>query len=286
MKPSATVIADSIGTKTAPRLTTVQVTLHRYVLAELNTHRMFSRNFRSSRAVPVKKLLEEVRTNPAMPLHWGANQKGMQASKECDTFVEVGQFKAQCSREAAWQLAMHRAAEMAEAFSEAGYHKQIVNRLLEPFLWVHGVITSTNWSNFFALRCHPDAQPEMRALADAIFLAMVNSEPTRLQQGEWHLPYVLPGEDAESNGWHPNTPIALSVARCARVSYKTADGRTPDVAEDLALYDRLVGSVPLHASPAEHQATPATNAQHAEKLGGNLGNLWVQFRKTLKGECQ
>lgn len=284
MKPSATVIADSVG-QHAPRLTTVQVTLHRFLLAELNTHRKFSRNFRSSRAVPVKKLLEEVRTNPAMPLHWGANQKGMQASTTCDNLVgcysdDFGTWE-DLSPQDAWLAASRKAADMAEAFSEAGYHKQIVNRLLEPFLWVHGVITSTQWSNFFALRCHPDAQPEMRALAEAIRDAIQGSTPTLLKPGYWHLPYI--GDDFSLN---QHDVRAVSVARCARVSYLTQDGRTPTLAEDLELYDRLLSAVPLHASPAEHQATPFGENVASNPLGANFGPRWVQYRKTLPGECQ
>lgn len=262
-----------------------------------------SRNASSSRAIPVERLIRDVIDDPVYPSFWGKNQPGMQADKECDDGVWLtpheGEGKEFFSREAAWSVARDYAIEAAQAFADAGYHKQIVNRLLEPFCHINVVVTATEWANFFALRCHPDAQPEMRMLAEAMRAAMGASQPRLLRPGEWHLPYFDPEKDDVGN-WlgsrmkpielAQETCIKISVARCARVSYLTQDGRRPSIEEDLALYERLVASVPLHASPAEHQATPDVNI--GNEVGGDIwarpklhGNFrgWVQYRRTLPG---
>jgi thymidylate synthase ThyX len=146
------------------------------------------------------------------------------------------------------------------------------------------VITSTQWSNFLALRDHPDAQPEIRDLAQKIKAAMAVSTPQLLRPGEWHLPFVT---RSDLGNYPLNDCIKASVARCARTSYFTHEGKDPNMTDDLALYERLVGSKPLHASPAEHQTTPDFRVTHWDnpELGGNLGPGWIQYRKTLPGEC-
>ena len=265
MSISATVVADSVS-EAGIRLTTLQVTMHRFVLAEFNTHRVFSRNFRSSRAVPVKKLLEEVRESPAIPVEWLSNQKGMQGGEEL-----VGDNRKYV--ETVWRAAARSAASYAELMAKAGLHKSWANRVIEPFLYVHGVVTATEWDNFFELRDHPDAQPEIRALARAMRTAIDNSMPRFLLTGKaWHTPYINDGITLKDRGGLWKDCIKCSVARCARVSYKTHDDRFPNLQEDLDLYDRLMCSAPEHASPAEHQATPGT--------GWMTGNFrgWLQFR--------
>ena len=303
---TAKVVANSIGAN-AKRLTTFQLCYPRFIHAEVMTHRVFSRNASSSRAVPMAKTIESVLENPAMPSYWGANQAGMQASKECDEFVEcpglMQDFPSLCSRENAWLNARDCAVEIATAFAEAGYHKQIVNRLLEPFAHIHVVLTATEYDNFFSLRRHSDAQPEFKILADAMWEAREGSTPQKLQPREWHLPYVTDRDRMMIHGQHgiydssefinpwDYKLIQISVARCARVSYLTHDGQEPNIEKDIALFDRLVGGVPLHASPAEHQATPDVwegdgfdrypkQAEHR----GNFSLGWVQFRKLLPDE--
>lgn len=273
---SAKIIEDSIsGSKI--RLTTMQICFHRFVLPEFNTHRMISKSFRSSRAVPVKTLLTEVRYSPALPVTWQVNQKGMQGGAEMDS-----ETAAKC--EAEWRKSANDAASSAEIQMGLGLHKSWANRVLEPYLYVHGVVTSVNYANLFALRCHPDAQPEFRVLAEAMRDALNESKPNRLKMGEWHLPYVTQEEREQMS---ITQATKLSVSRCARVSYRTHDGRLPNLEEDFALYDRLLGSVPLHASPAEHQATPDKRIGGGkwlkQKHHGNLAG-WIQFRKTLWGE--
>ena len=203
-----------------------------------------------------------------------------------------------------WDLARENAIAAAKQLIKHGAHKQIANRIIEPWCHINTVLSSTEWSNFFALRCHPAAQPEMRALADAIFKAMADSNPKLLMPGQWHLPYVSKDdeirireyrkgeEDADvySTTTDESRLIQLSVARCARVSYLTQEGKKPTIGEDLKLYNRLVGQIPLHASPAEHAATPDHPTVYKGEwmkphLHGNY-NGWIQHRKTIPGECQ
>jgi hypothetical protein len=286
MTITAKTIADSISPE-GIRLSTLQLRYPKFIHGEFMTHRVFSRNASSSRAIPVDRLIKDVMEDPAMPIHWGKNQKGMQAEQECDTPVQYGIIPrsnhigtwneaAYITNEEAWLKARDNAVGMARAFTQAGYHKQIVNRLLEPFCHINVVVTATEFSNFFALRDHPDAQPEIRELAQRMKEAMAASTPKLLQPGEWHLPYV------DDDSLTADVAIRLSVARCARVSYLTQDGRKPEIAEDLALYDRLIAGVPLHASPAEHQGTPDWSKPYYH---GNFKS-WIQYRKTLSGECQ
>lgn len=275
MTIEAKIIADSIS-ESGKRITTMQVKFHRFILPEFNTHRVFSRNFSSSRAIPTKKLLEQVRNDPALPVHWGKNQPGMQAKEELDG-DEVFRAKAR------WRLAAYIAADQAEILSEIGVHKQIVNRVIEPYIWAHGVVTSTEFDNWDQLRAHEDAQPEIHALALAMLEARNASTPRLLKRNEWHLPYV---SDAEISNIKTSFDLEqlkkISAARCCRVSYLKHDGSSPNQAEDLALFDRLAGSVPLHASPLEHQATPdliSTDGVCSNpELHGNFKG-WIQYRK-------
>lgn len=276
------IVADSISTK-GVRLTTMQLRYPRVIHAEFMTHRAFSRNASSSRAIPVERLIQDVLDDPYVPLHWGKNQPGMQAREECENEVVIGWGSDDYvygSREEAWLVARDRSVEMAKAFHTAGYHKQVVNRLLEPFAHINVVITATEWANFFGLRDHPDAEPHIAILAREMRAAMEASRPEVLRPGEWHLPYVTSEErNIDPMVSEASLPIRLSVARCARVSYLTQDGKQPTIEADLALYDRLVGSAPLHASPTEHQGTPMNDVAWSGNLRG-----WVQYRKTLVGE--
>lgn len=308
MTITAKVIADSVG-PCNPRLTTLQLRYPKFIHGEFMTHRVFSRNASSSRAIPVERLIKDVIEDPVYPSFWGKNQPGMQAKEEHNGLIdlEVEEFYESkpeepdsgfrpATRMQAWDWARGQAIDAAKAFSKAGYHKQIINRLLEPFCHINVVVTATEWSNFFALRCHPDAQPEMRLLAEKIRFEMAASKPINLEPGQWHLPYVdfHVGNVSEQDELKILTKV--SVARCARVSYLTQDGKQPNMEEDLKLYDRLIDSIPLHASPAEHQATP-DEENYSQGAGGGdnewrrphlHGNLcgWIQYRKTLLGENQ
>jgi Thymidylate synthase complementing protein len=330
MTQTAKVIADSISPQDI-RLTTMQLRYPKFIHGGAKTHRVmrigdkayefleevgfmdypkFSRNASSSRAIPVERLIQDVLDDPAMPVYWGSNKPGMQAGEECNEWVQDPRIKDEyygsITREQAWLTLRDQAVDMARAMSKAGYHKQIVNRLIEPWCHINVVVTATEWANFYALRRHKDAQPEMRALADAMWEAQQASTPKLLQPGEWHLPYVdtTYGGDLRYLPLNPtgdttpayltNCLIKLCVARCARVSYLTHEGKPPNVEEDLKLYDRLVVSAPLHASPAEHQATPDEISgpighsigfvrwKHPHQHGNFVG--WRQYRKMLPNE--
>lgn len=261
-QPSAAVIADSIN-PAGHRLTTLEVQLHRFVLAELNTHRALSRNAASSRAIPVQKMLATVRNDPAVPLEWPAEQRGMQGG------TELPDTEANRAR-STWLHARNAAVFFAEQLTQLGVHKSVVNRILEPFLFTTVIVSATDWTGFFAQRCSPLAQPELRVAAERMRLAIEASTPTPIPVTGWHLPYIL-DEDRAAVG--QNLLWRISAARCARVSYRTHDGRR-DHQADLDLYQRLVTADPPHASPLEHVATPAVAAR-----GNFVG--WAQLRHLM-----
>lgn len=277
----ATIVSDSIGHDTGVRLTTFRVRYPKFIHGELMTHRRFSRNASSSRAIPTAKLIEECRADwlRAGPEEWGKNQKGMQAGEQLDP-VEMLKAKD------VWRSAALSAADHAEQMAKLGVHKQIANRLIEPFTHINVVVSSTEWMNWFGLRLHRDAQPEARVLAEAMwphYVAYRNDKskaPIPREHGDWHLPFV---EDHHRNGLPIDVQIKISVARCARTSYLSFETQKEStVAEDVALYDRLLGSSPIHASPAEHQARPATSDDDIYFTGNFHG--WVQYRKLIPGE--
>lgn len=272
-QPSARVIADSV-TPNGDRLTTFEIKLHRYVLAEFNTHRVNSRNFQSSRACPVEKMIANVIEDNVYPLHWGRKQKGMVADLEID---EADQLEAI----AIWDEAREAAIGYVKRLLEIDVHKQVANRLLEPFMAITGIVTATDYSNFFDQRCHSDAQPEIRALAIAMREAYEQSEPMLIRPNEgipWHIPF-LKQEDWEL--WHENELtyqdlIKISVGRCARVSYLNHDGDR-SIKDDIKLHDRLLTSKPPHFSPFEHIAKAMPNSDRYANFQG-----WQSYRNQLE----
>lgn len=256
---TAKIIADSVSSVSGDRITTFELEYHRYIHAETLTHRMFSRNAASSRAIPVKNMLELVRNSPAMPIHWGKNQAGMQAKEECSTLVKLGRGgnSLHGSNIWCWNYAASYAVEAAQWLSEAGYHKQIVNRLVEPFQMIKVVVTATSFDNFFWLQ---DAQPEIAELARCMLVAYKRSIPQELKPGQWHVPYVDVSFDESGIVYSvDDVPITedyaikVSASCCAQVSYRKSDNSL-EKAE--TVWERLVASQPVHASPTEHQATP------------------------------
>lgn len=306
MTISARILADSLAPSGA-RLTTFEVTIPRIVLAEFNTHRMFSRNSASSRAIPVPKMLERVNTNPFIPLYWGKNQKGMSADQELTE-------EEQADAERTWLKARDHAVGYAEMLLKIGVHKQIANRLLEPFLWHTVIFTATELTNFYALRDSKHAQPEIRKPTQLIIDAYEKSTPLELLDGEWHLPLVVGHElepaavrRGESVRWALEGKLVhstsekidweywarISAARCARVSYLTHEGKR-DLTEDLKKCDELISNG--HMSPLEHPAMALTRSQW-QAMGNALaiewverhvpvGNFWgfQQLRKTIRNE--
>ena len=267
---SARVLLDSRSPSGA-RLTTLEVRYPRFIHSEMMTHRVFSRNAASSRAIPIKKMIAAVREEPALPVYWGRNQTGMSAREALAPDVEK-------RARAEWQAALDDALSHAErlAARDIDLHKQLVNRLLEPFAWITVIITATEWANFYTQRCHPDAQPEIKHIAEMMLAEYRASTPSLVAPGRWHLPLIQDDERTL-----PDEQLCkLSVARCARVSYLTHDGKR-DHDRDLELYERLLGGgANGHWSPFEHVATPAADAeQHSANFVG-----WEQYRKRFPQE--
>lgn len=280
---SATIVLDSYSNQYDTRLTTIHLRYPRFIHSELMTHRVLSRNARSSRAVPVKKMIEEIRNDPVIPLYWHKNIPGMQGHEDCDEKIQIwkptehyGFIPRLMTREEAWLFARDRTLEVAEAFDKAGYHKQVVNRLLEPFMHIDTLVSSTNWGNFFFLRDHKDAEPHFKDLAVAVKEAMGKSEPRIFHDYRtWHLPYIT---QEEKEIYDLETLKKISSARCARISYVPFDGNG-SVEKELERYSKLA-SIPLHASPMEHVAHPT----HDKRYWGNF-EYWGQFRKYHPNEC-
>lgn len=262
---TADIIADSIS-EVGKRITTLSLYYPRFIHAEFMTHRMFSRNASSSRAIPTEKLIQDIIDNPVEPVYWGKNMKGMQAQEELqgDDLLNAQWW---------WSEAREEALSKARWLMDCGAHKQIVNRILEPFSHIRVCVTATEWDNFFKLRLHPAAQPEMQALAKAIKDAMDASTPKLLTPGQWHLPYV---SMVEQYDYGVTICKELSVARCARVSYRLHDGSPTHMQADEELYKRLLAE--QHMSPFEHQATPF---HHAVTRSNNFYG-WEQLRKLVE----
>lgn len=283
MTISAKIIADSVSSITGRRITTFELEYPRFIHAEFMTHRLFSRNAASSRAIPIKKAIELILEDTAMPIHWGKNQPGMSAKEECDASFKLivdGVVVADLSRENLWNQSRDSAIRFADIFNDLGYHKQIVNRILEPYTHIKVVCTATDYSNFYWLRRHPDAQPEIQELANRMWEAAENSDPVKLNSGEWHTPYYGSGfwiatsghgDDArDSHGHTLEDALMISSSQCAQVSYRLVDDSLEKARK---IYDRLVNSKPVHASPFEHQATPIV---YETNEFGNLDFEWVE----------
>lgn len=236
------IIADTYGQR-AVRITTFEVCAPRFLLAEVNTHRVISKSAASSRAIPVAKRIKMIQENPFIPAAFGKNKPGMQSDEVLDDGA------AALARQA-WLRAANNAVFEAQELERQQVHKQFANRILEPFAHYDGVMTATEWDNFFKLRTHKDAQPEFKELADAMLEAYNASTPQRSYFG-WHLPYVT---DEEKNGklLSLDDLKSISSARCARVSYKTFDGKLSTAEADIKLCNDLLSAG--HMSPFDHPA--------------------------------
>ena len=265
MTTEVKIIADSIS-PTGVRITTMQLKYPRFIHSELMTHRVLSRNASSSRAIPVSRMLKYIWNDPAIPIYWGSNKPGMQAGTELPTFrrlLAIG----------LWKLAGKAICIPVWCMAKLGLHKQVSNRLLEPWLHIHVVVTSTEWDNFFNLRCHKDAQPEIRQLAFKMRSMLTLSRPRYIDYGEWHLPYV---NCLDRRNYSIEDTIKMSAARCCRVSYVNHEGKHTSLKEDIDRYNSLVEADPPHMSPVEHQATPAISGEFFFfNLKGWKSQRWV-----------
>jgi len=303
-KQTVRIIADSYNQVYNSRIVTWEIDYWRAIHAELMTHRLFSKNAASSRAIPIDKSIEFIRDNDFGPQYWGANKSGMQAAEEVQN-PELAKVY--------WNVAKGSAIAAAIDLKNAGLHKQIVNRVLEPFSNIKVVMTSTNHENFWWLRNHKDAQPELQALAKEMQKLYDKSNPESLTGGEWHLPYIrkekIDGQqlyyvdtENDSEAVDLSTAKKISVSCCAQVSYRKNDNSS-DKAEDI--YKKLIESEPCHASPTEHQATPIVTRRldklaellvkynsgvthidkHLVPWSGNFHG-WIQNRQLIPGNAK
>lgn len=290
---SVSIIADSVSIH-GDRITTFELEYPRFIHSEFMTHRQFSRNSASSRAIPVSKMIEHIASNPAHPEHWGKNMSGMQAREEL-------QEPSLTKVKTLWNKAKETACNIALEMMAEGAHKQIVNRILEPFQIIKVVMTTTEIQNFFYLRAHPDAQPEIRMLAEAMIEKYKESKPKELFPGEWHVPYYLDGSWNKSNEHSLSEALAISASCCAQVSYRKLD---TSLEKAMSIYKRLVETKPVHASPFEHQATPmgvnimnesigsldpdywqegVTHMDNKRRLWSGNFRGWIQYRQLIPG---
>lgn len=312
---TAEVICDSISSVNGKRITTFVLEYPRLIHSEFMTHRMISRNAASSRAIPFEKMLENLN---GIPVRFGAANKGMQ-----DKGVEYNEpiYVPGCSNisweyvfpnspEEAWEVAKYSATSFAESFYKAGYHKQVVNRLVEPFQTIKVITTATNWENFFWLRDDEAADPTIQELARCMKEAVSQSHPEELSPGQWHLPFItntvtlyeqeffIFNEEGKAT-WLPlEQAQKVSAARCAAISFRNEDY---GLEKCLQVYDRLVGGERKHSSALEHQATPMGEPTQSDKYlweegmthmdkDGNMwsGNFsgWIQHRQLIPNESK
>ena len=302
MSYEAQVLADSISPANH-RVTSLQVTMPRFILAEFNTHRVHSRNSASSRAIPVERRIEQIRSAPFVPEAFGKNKSGMQASEGLDADKDA------IAREL-WRDAAADAVKHAAALARIEVHKQHANRVIETYAWHTVVVTSTEWDNWDALRVSKLAQPEMFKVAGMMKEVRAASSPRRVDYVDWHLPYVESddvGAYLQANAANGRTRselmldmAKLSAGRCAAVSYERQSS-TSDMTKAIARADGLVSNG--HMSPLENALRPM-NIHELEIFGKAeyvwnkvafvptgrlryfLGNVegWVQLRKMIPGE--
>lgn len=303
----AKVLADS--SSNGKRITSFELEYPRYIHSEVMTHRLFSRNAASSRAIPVKKKLSMIWNDPVIPIKWGKNKPGMQSSD-----VITG-WKASVMK-FAWKIASKLSCVSAWSLMKLGLHKQWAGRILEPFEKYKVVLTATEFENWFWLRDHEDAQPEIRELARVMKVAQEKSSPNELHAGEWHLPYIETTIDITPKERHVKyfvqgeevdleTARKVSASCCAQVSYRVLNST---VEKAVAIYDKLITSVPVHASPTEHQATPMEYPEVHNLIANTMkktfgqegtthigrngkvwsGNLqgWIQFRQLIPNNAK
>ena len=281
---TAEIIADSLNPQ-GIRITSWVLNYNLSIHAELLTHRVFSKNSASSRAIPTAKLIQQVIDNPALFVHWGKNIPGMQANEELnDNDKEIAK--------GIWLESRDLAVDQARKLLALNVHKQIVNRVLSPFIVNKIIMTGTEYENFFKLRAHPDAQPEFQNLAYKMKALYETNKPVQLKAGEWHVPFGDKLDDNQICSLITTDNLTLgefleakeeikrkiAIARCARVSYLNYEGKD-DYAADVKLCDRLFGSVPRHLSPTEHVAQALDSTEFVGNFKG-----FKQYRKFFADE--
>lgn len=272
LSTTARIVADTVHMVPAARITTFEIYAPRYILAEINTHRVIAKSAQSSRAIPVKKRIEMVLADPYIPPAFGKNKSGMQSTETLSNGDTI-------AAEYRWKAAMNHAVQQAQALAQLGVHKQQANRILEPFSYFYGVLTATEWDNFWHLRCNPEADPGFEDLANKMHAAYLVSTP---RVSSYHLPYCdnLDCHTIEAR-------CNISAARCARVSYKTFDGKISTPEDDYALCQKLLTQP--HLSPFDHPAVCDTtySVSTGEKYWRNPDGHrhlwgWIPYRVEIE----
>lgn len=281
---SVKIIADSLNPQ-GKRLTSYLLEYPRFIHAEVMTHRCFSKNAASSRAIPIEKMIKQVIDNPSIPSWWGKNQGGMQAKEELSDeknilienldYVEYISLRDLAKEK--WIHARNVAIQSVRDLNSIGLHKQISNRILEPWFNIRVILSGTDFENFFSLRAHPDAQPEFQKLAYYMLDAYNKSNPTKLKAGEWHIPFGDDIDEQKLRNEIKNTDldknsieqlkIKIATARCARVSYFNFEGND-SYEKDIKTCNKLFGSVPRHLSPTEHVAQAMDSTEYMGNFCG------------------
>lgn len=300
----AAVIANSVSAISGEEIVTFLIDFPRFILPEFNTHRVISKSGASSRAIPVAKSIEAIQNHSYMPIHFGQNKAGMSADQEVD---KTTKFTAKC----AWDFAARNAIESAKTLNSLGIHKQVTNRVLEPFSYMRMVVTATEWDNFFWLRLHEDADPHINELARVMLFALQESIPTELQYGDYHVPFFgegfwTPAIEA-CYGVTAQQAIEHSMSCCAQTSYRKLDMSNEKTQDIVA---KLFGGSRQHASPSEHIASPMAvpmlsqipseyliadyiqvmpEATHLDRHGNFWSNNfkhWSQYRDSIEGNVK
>lgn len=260
---TAKVVAHSIYVhRPAVPILTFEIEMPRIILAELNTHKMLSKNTSSSRAIPANTMLQQLETNMFIPEYWGKNMSGMQAKEELNEEEKAIAL-------ALWIAAGRCMITFTEKLQQLGLHKQLTNRISEAFQYVRVCLSGTDWANFYWLRDHGDAQPEIQAVARAMIEAKERSEVRVLSNGEWHVPYYKGGVwTKDDNDFTLEQALKISTSCCAQTSFRKNDD-TIEKAE--RLFGMFFESDHIHASPAEHQATPIMRTYTREDMRGYPG---------------
>jgi len=278
---TAEVLKDSINPE-GKRIVSFLCEYPLMIHAEIMTHRRFSRNAASSRAIPVAKMLQRVRENPVVPIFWGANQKGMQS-------FELLPPDAASRCEEIWLNMSEICVRGCEEMNTIGLHKQWANRPLFAWNTIKVIITATEWGNFFKQRCHEAAMPEFQQLAYLMLHHYRHSAPELLGWGDWHLPFSEGHYIQDFEAMHDKVRLAVCTARCARTSYDSHDGNFT-VEKDEAVHKSLYTN--HHWSPFEHCAqawgesypAPGLGADHLPLDYANFGRGWLPYRKQFADE--
>lgn len=277
----ANIVQDS-SLPTGERLLTYNLRYGRLIHSELLRHRAASHSVKSSRAIPTKKYRKEVEKDPYIPVKFGTNQRGMQAGKQTAASVAYGTR--------IWKLSAKFACLAHSLMELVNVHKEVSNRILEPYVWVEETLTVEEDAlrEIAKLRIHNDAQEDIRAVLEEMIYECEKSTTIVLEENQWHVPYVVRQingsmvyKDNDGKTLTLDEAIICSAARCARSSYANHDNSTTTYENDTKLADRLIGSEPMHLSPFEHQARPFANDQEKFDYGSNFRHFFQQ-RKAIE----